>query len=183
MHRDVSGHVSGYRLLHCPTSCGGSKVERDDSAGRPSSMRSMNESRTSRASHIERLVRRAHITRHVSLRVPASRPFFGPPIWSSGGSRHWSTSPHSPHAQPSAGRARIRRELQQMLHHDSCWRCFLHPQAARAELGQLGPLPSDQNPPLGLKFSQVQRTIRSYVVQSRAQAKLVFPTCVRVLPT
>lgn len=40
-----------------------------------------------------------------------------------------------------------------------------------------------KNPPLGLKFSQVQRTMCSYVVQWRAQAKRVFPTCVRVLPT
>lgn len=33
-----------------------------------------------------------------------------------------------------------------------------------------------RNPPLGLKFSQDQRTMCSYVVQWRAQAKRVFPT-------
>ncbi|KAJ4986982.1 hypothetical protein SVAN01_07523 [Stagonosporopsis vannaccii] len=85
-------------------------------------------------------------SRHVSPCVPASRPFFGPPIWSSGGSLRWSTSPHAPHAQPSAGRAQARRGLQQLLHHDSCLRCGLQPQAANLAAGQLGQIPRSQEP-------------------------------------
>jgi hypothetical protein len=40
-----------------------------------------------------------HLAVSFVLRGPASRPSFGPSIWSTGGSLHWSTSSTSPHAR------------------------------------------------------------------------------------
>lgn len=113
-------------------------------------------------------------SRHVSLRAPASRPFFGPPIWSSGGSLRWSTSPHSPHAQPSAGRAQNHRGLQQMLHHDSCCRHGLQTQAAKSPMDQLRPLPLRQEPTSRAQIlsSSANDTFLRGPIASTGQARL-----------
>ena len=147
----------------------------------------------------EMVVRRTHLTRHDSpstphpfasschafLRVPASRSFRGPLIRKSGGSLQlFGRQVHIPHAH--------NRPLAAPKHAVSYSRCCttiragragVQPRSAKLAVGQLGPMSPSQNPPLGLKFSQVQRTIRSYVVQWQAQAKHILPTCVRVLPT
>jgi len=130
------------------------------------------------------LVRRAHLhvtrypstpslfasSRHVSLSAPASRPFFGPPIWSSGGSLA-GRQVHIPHT-----RNRPLAASKFAAGYNSCCITIRAGEAANLALANCSRYLYAKTPPLGLKFSQIQRTIRSYVVQLHAQAKLVFPT-------